>query len=269
MCSRFRNVCALLLALAVAAPLWAQRELRVCADGDNPPYSSRDLSGLDNKIAALMARDLNVKLTYYRSRMGRGYVRDVLNAGQCDLLVEVPSNFPQVLTTPPFYRSSYVFVTRRDRNLNIASFDDPRLHTVKIGVQIVAENYSPPGQSLGRRGIYANIVGFANTGEDAAEIINAVASGKVDVAIAWGPLAGYYAARQPVPLEIVAVSPAMDPPGIPFQYSISMGVRKGDTHLRDELSAFLVRRRAEIDSILRSYGVPRLDDASAGETARR
>jgi mxaJ protein len=266
MSSRYRSFCAAAALLLLATLAFAQRELKVCADGDNPPYSSRDLTGLDNKIAALLARDLKVKITYYWSRMGRGYIRDVLNARDCDLLIEVPTEFPLVLTTPPFYRSSYVFVTRRDRNLNIRSLDDPRLHELKIGVQIVAENYSPPGQALGRRGIFANIVAFKNTGKEAAEIIDAVANGKVDVAIAWGPLAGYFARQQHVALEIAPVSPAMDPPGIPFQYSMSMGVRKSDTQLRDELAAFLVRRKKEIDGILRTYGVPRID-TPATETA--
>lgn len=236
----------------------AQTELRVCADGDNMPYSNQKQQGLDNKIAELLARDMGAKLTYYWSRMGRGYIRDVLNAGKCDLLIEIPTDFRLVLTTPPYYRSSYVFVTRKDRNLRIVSLNDERLAKLQIGVQILAENYSPPGQALGKRGVYTNIVGFESTGEEAGNIISAVANGKIDVAIVWGPLAGFYAKRQQVSLVLTPVSPAIDPPGIPFTYAISMGVKKGNTQLRDQLTSFLERRKLDIDTILHDYNVPLL-----------
>jgi len=258
MSSAFRKLAVLLL-LGLASSAYAQRELRVCADGDNMPYSNKSQQGLDNKIAELLARDMGAKLTYYWSRMGRGYIRDVLNAGSCDLLIEVPTDFKLVLTTPAYYRSSYLFVTRKDRNLKLASLNDDRLHRFRIGLQILGENYSPPGRALARRGIFTNLVGFESTGDEAGEIVSSVAENKVDVAIIWGPLAGFYAAKQKTALELTPVSPAFDPPGIPFTYAISMGVKKGNTTLRDQLASFLTRRKKEIDSLLREYHVPLLE----------
>ncbi|HEX8926135.1 MAG TPA: quinoprotein dehydrogenase-associated putative ABC transporter substrate-binding protein [Terriglobales bacterium] len=258
MCSRFRNVVIAIALLCMCVGASAQTELRVCADGDNLPYSNQKQQGLENKIAELLARDMNARLTYYWSRMGRGYIRDVLNAGLCDVLIEIPTDFRHALTTPSFYRSSYVFITRKDRGLNISSLDDERLRSLRVGVQIVAENYSPPGRALGRRGIYSNLVGFEAAGDDAGKIVSAVANGTVDVAIAWGPLAGYYAAKQRIPLRISPVTPEVDGPGMPFTYAISMGVKQGNIALRDRLTQFLERDHEQIEAILRQYNVPLL-----------
>ena len=163
--------------------------------------------------------------------------------------------FPPVLTTPAYFRSSYVFVTAKSSRLHLQSFDDSILRTLKIGIQVLDDDYAPPAQALARRGVVGNILGFDSEGNDAGDIIRAVASRKVDVAIVWGPLAGYYAKRQSVPLELTPV-PAFDPPGIPFRYEISMGVRKNDTELRNRLAEFLQHRKSSIERILRSYSVP-------------
>ncbi len=159
------------------------------------------------RISELLARDLGRKLEYVWQRAGRGFVRENLDKGVCDVLVGVPAQFRPVLTTSPYYSSSYVFVSRKDRNLNIASFDDPRLKTMKIGVQVLDDDYAPPARALSRRQLTINIVGFDAAGEEAGDIIRAVANGKIDTAIVWGPLAGYYAARQRVPLRLTPVQP--------------------------------------------------------------
>src|SRR5437868_3222842 len=102
-------------------------ELRVCADPDNLPFSNRQQQGFENRIADLLARDLNAKVTYEWQRLGRGFVREVLNKGKCDVLLGIPQNFRALLTTKPYYRSDYVFVVRRDRGLHLTSFDDEQL----------------------------------------------------------------------------------------------------------------------------------------------
>jgi len=243
--------------LCLAGVIAAQQKLplKVCADPDNLPYSSRAHQGFENRIAQLLAHELNRTLIYHWSRMGRGFIRDVLNTRECDVLIEVPKTFPPVLTTPAYFRSSYVFVTAKSSRLHLQSFDDSILRTLKIGIQVLDDDYAPPAQALARRGVVGNILGFDSEGNDAGDIIRAVASRKVDVAIVWGPLAGYYAKRQSVPLELTPV-PAFDPPGIPFRYEISMGVRKNDTELRNRLAEFLQHRKSSIERILRSYSVP-------------
>jgi mxaJ protein len=170
-----------------------------------------------------------------------------------------------VLTTRPYYRSTYVFVSRKDRGLEIQSFDDPELRKLKIGVQLIGDDYqnTPPVHALSRRGIVGNLVGYTVYGDYSqpnppARIIDAVASGAVDIAVAWGPLAGYFARHSDIPLEIVPVSPAFDPPGLQFAFDISLGVRPDDRRLQQELQAVLDRRHAGIDSLLTRFGFPRV-----------
>jgi mxaJ protein len=256
MCSSFlRWVCISVLLFAVSA---FGRDLRVCADPDNLPFSNHKRQGFENQIAELVARDLHANLIYQWQRMGRGFVREYLNAGECELLIGVPANFKPVLTTSPYYRSTYVFVTRRDGHTKPESLDDPALRLLKIGVQVLEEDYTPPATALARRHLQNQIVGFETTGEDADSIIRAVADQKVDTAIVWGPLAGFFAKKYPS-LELTPVTPKVDPPALPFTFAIAMGVRKGNTALRDELENLIEARQSEIKNILDYYRVPQLE----------
>ena len=267
MSSRFRRLAAAaaalsLAALAAAAP--APRELRVCADPNNLPFTNRAGEGFENRIAELVARDLHARLSYTWWAQRRGFFRNTLNASLCDVVMGVPSDFEMARPTEPYYRSSYVFVTRRDRHLAIASLDDTVLRRLRIGVQLIGNDYmnTPPAHALSRRGMVANVVGYTVYGDytepnPPARIVDAVARGDVDVALVWGPLGGSFASRERVPLVVTPVSPEMDPPGIPLAYSISMGVRKKDDALRRELDRVIETRRTEIGRLLDAYGVPR------------
>jgi quinoprotein dehydrogenase-associated probable ABC transporter substrate-binding protein len=239
------------------------RKLRVCADPNNLPFSNRRLEGFENKIAELLARELDAEVEYAWRPQRRGFIRDTLKAGVCDLVVGLPSDFEMALTTEPYYRSTYVFVYRQDSGLKIKSFDDPALRRFSIGVQVIGDDgaNAPPAHALSNRSIAGNVRGYTVYGDYAedsppARIIDAVGAGEIDVAVAWGPLAGYFAKRQPVPLEIVAVSPRSDP-SLPFVYDISLGVRRGERAFKDELERALERRRVEVEKILDDYGVPR------------
>jgi mxaJ protein len=247
--------------LLIAANCGAQgRTIRVCADPDNLPYSNRQLQGYENKIAQLIGADLHATVKFFFARQRRGFVRNQLDKDACDLLVGIPQNFHQVLTTDPYFRSTYVFVSRKDRRLNLTSFDDPQLNNLRIGLQVLEEDYSPPAQALARRHIVSKLVGYESFGDEAGDIVRDVVRRKIDLAIVWGPLAGYYARRYRRLLEIRPVSPPFDPPGLPFTYAISMGVRKSDRQLRDRLNAALQHHRGEIERILKSYGVPELSE---------
>ncbi|HWR15937.1 MAG TPA: quinoprotein dehydrogenase-associated putative ABC transporter substrate-binding protein [Terriglobales bacterium] len=257
MCSRFLS-----LVLFFSLVSGAQAQLRVCADPDNLPFSNAKQQGFENKIAEVIARDLGQKLEYKWQRMGRGFVRNILNKKQCDVLLGIPAGFKPVLTTIPYYTSTYVFVNPA-QSATVNSFDDGRLKQMKIGVQVVSEDYAPPAIALGRRGLVANIVGFDNTGQDAFQVMDAVASKKVGVAVVWGPTAGFYSKLHPKQVKLTP-TPTRDGPGLPLTFAISMGVRKQDAELRDRLNAVLQKRRAEIERILKSYNVPLLVEA-AGE----
>lgn len=247
------------------------RVLRVCADPNNLPFSNERREGFENRIAELIARELDSRVEYTWWAQRRGFFRNTLNAGRCDLVPGIPSSFELALATRPYYRSTYVFVTRRDRNLHIESFDDTALAHLRIGVQLVGDDgtNTPPVHALSRRGYAAQLVGYSLYDDYArpnppARIIDAVASGEVDLAVAWGPLAGYFASRQPTPLVLRPVQPQIDLPFLPLIFDISMGVRRGDGALAAAVDSVMTRRRAEVDSILAAYRVPRLDAPVAG-----
>lgn len=265
---------ALALALIGAATLTAA-DLRVCADPENLPYSNRQQQGFENKLADLVGRELGRPIHYEWIPQRKPFFK-ALQQGACDLVMGVPSQFPLALTTQPYYRSSYVFASRRDRNLDVQSFDDPRLKTVRIGLQIVQEGDGdvPPAQALARRGILRNISWYPLnenylTTNQRTSLLQAVSRGQIDVAVVWGPLAGNFAKHSKVPLRLTKVSPQSEG-RIPFAFDMSMGVRPGDTKLAGTLNSIIRRRQVEIRRLLESYGVPLVNPHAAGPlTAKR
>lgn len=245
--------------------------LRVCADPNNLPFSNRAGEGFENRLAELVAGELHTTLSYTWWAQRRGFVRNTLRAGSCDLLLGIPTTSELALVTRPYYRSTYVFVQRKNGRPLVHSFDDAALRTLRIGVQYIGDDYTntPPAHALTARGIVRNVRGFSiygdyRTPDPPARILDALADRTIDVAVVWGPLAGYFARGARVPLEITPVTPQIDVPFLPFVFDISMGVRRSDPALRNTIDAILVRRRASIDSILARYGVPRVDAQRAG-----
>jgi len=236
----------------------AQRPLRICADPDNLPFSNRAQQGFDQRVAELLARDLHRKPEFVWARSRRGFIREQFNKNACDVLLGVPAGMRGVAVTQPYYASSYVFVTPARQHLQIASFTDPNLRGRRIGLQILEENLSPPSIPLIRAGHAPQLVGFNSFGADEGSVIRAVSDGKVGVAVVWGPVAGYFAARSRTPLTLTPVSPRRDISGTPFVYAIGMGVHQRDGALLDQLNRSIARHRPEIDRILASYHVPRV-----------
>jgi quinoprotein dehydrogenase-associated probable ABC transporter substrate-binding protein len=246
--------------------------LRICADPNNLPFSNQRLEGFENKIADLLAQDLGERVEYTWWAQRRGFFRNTLKAGMCDVVIGVPAGFEMALTTKPYYRSTYVFLSRKDRHLDVKSFDDPVLKKLRIGVQIIGDDQSnaPPAHALSRRNIVENVKGFTLYGDYSqpdppARIVDAVSAGDIDLAIVWGPLAGYFAKQSRAPMDVVPVSPQIDQPFLPFVFDISMGVRRGDQELRDQLDQFLEKRRPEIEKILQDYKVPRVDEREVAD----
>jgi mxaJ protein len=238
------------------------RLLRVCADPNNLPFSNEKREGFENKLVDLVAKDLGATVAYTWWAQRRGNVRETLNDGKCDLIPGIGSSLEMLATTRPYYRSTYVAVTRADRHLDIVSFDDPRLETLKIGVSMIGDDFNntPPAHALAKRGIVDNVRGYMVYGDYAkpapqADIVKAVASGEVDVAFVWGPVAGYFAARSPVPLTVKPLPP-FDGPQLPMVFDVSMGTRKDDRALRAEIDSVLARRSPEVKALLAGYGVP-------------
>jgi mxaJ protein len=255
------------MALMVPGVAGAQEPLRVCADPNNLPLSDDRHQGFENRIAELAARDFGRPLDYVWWAQRRGFIRNTLKAGVCDVLIGVPARSEQTLNTRPYYQSSYVFVARAERGLRVTSFDDPRLRQLRIGVQMIGNDFAntPPAHALSRRGIIDNVSGYMIYGDYAApdpagRIIEAVARGEVDLAVVWGPFAGYFAQHQPVPLSLDPIGASSEPEsGLRFAFDIAMGVRRDDKPLHRLLDGFIERRRPDIDAILAEYGVPRVD----------
>lgn len=259
-----RYVLVVATALMAAQPAQA-RELKVCADPNNLPFSNSSEAGFENKIARIVADELGATISWVWHAQRRGNVRETLNEGLCDLIPGVASSLEMLGTTRPYYRSSYVAVAREGPLSELRSFDDERLRQLKIGVQLIGDDgaNSPPAHALSRRQLIANLRGYTIYGDysDRAPqraIIVAVANGDVDLAFVWGPTAGYFSKQEKVPLTLTAVEPRTDGPTLPMVFDISMGVRKADLALRREIDAALRKRATEVENVLSDYGVPLL-----------
>lgn len=215
-----------------AAALPAPPALRVCADPNDLPYSNARAEGFENRLALLIAGDLGLRVEFvWRDQRG-GSARNTLTAGLCDALLGVRSGSGEGLeTTRPYYRSTYVFVTRAGAR---------RARAMKAPLRLVSDRPGPP--SAGEPGPRAGLA------------IEAVDRGDVDVAVAWSPLAGWFARRARHPLALSPVPPPDGP--FPFAFDVSIGVRKEDAALRDKLDAALTRRAVEVRALLEEYGIP-------------
>jgi mxaJ protein len=239
------------------------KELRVCGDPNNMPFSNEKLEGIENKVAEVIAKDLGETVTYFWWPHQRGVVKRVLNARHCDIMLGIPKGYDLVTWTRPYYRTGYVMAYRKDRKLKLRSLDDPALKTLKIGVQV----NTPPHEALGRRGIADNVVGYQlmfdsnfHAEDYPGKVVEDVLAGTVDVAMVWGPIAGYFAKKKGAPLEIVPIDDPSDSTAR-FAFDISMGVRKGDKERKEQLEGALARRHDEIEHVLADFGVPLLPAA--------
>ncbi len=257
MSSRFRRaIFATLTALGFSAGSAFARELKVCAEPNNMPFSNDHGEGFENKIAELVASDMGATAKFVWAYEWRGFVRKGLNAGLCDIIPGVPASLDRVTPTNPYYMASYAFV-QPDNVAPITSFDDAKLRNVRIGVQLVGNDSAntPPMNELARRKIIGGIRGYMVIGDwskpdPLLPIIDGVARHDVDIALVWGPVADYYSALQSPPLRVTHIDnlPTMS-------FPISMAVRKNDVALAKELNRSLERRKDDIIKILAEYHI--------------
>ena len=262
--SSFAGLAAVALVLLCARPGRAlaeeAKQLRVCGDPNNLPFSNEKLQGIENKIADVIAKDLGLTVAYTWWPHQRGVVKRALNTLRCDVMLGIPKGYDPVLWTKPYYRTGYVLAYRKDRGLKIHSLDDPQLKTLKIGVQV----NTPPHDALGQRGIADNVVGYQlmfdsnfHAEDYPGKVVEDLIAGQLDVALVWGPIAGYFAKKKAAPIEIVVLEGKPDSVER-FAFDISMGVRKKDTELKAKLEESLARKHDEITHILEDFGVPLL-----------
>ena len=240
------------------------KALRVCADPDNLPFSNRQKQGFENRIATLVAAELGIPLAYTWWPQRRGFLRGTLNARRCDVVIGIPAGHPMALTTGAYYSSPYVVVSRIQEALQIASLDDPLLKRLRIGVY----QNSPVDFVLGRQGMVANVIGYSTFYDGRInypeKIIEDVTSGRIDVAVVWGPAAGYFVGQQADTLALAPVAiPRLEGEGEAEVFAMAMGVRKTDASLHAVLETVLRTKGDDIRHVLQQHGVP-LDTQGAG-----
>lgn len=268
--SRCRLTLTAVLCLASASALSAQERpapmteglLRVCADPDNLPSSDSTGAGFENKLAELMAKTWNSKLQYTWWAAPRGIGR-MLNGKYCDVMLQAPAGYEIAGLTRPYYRTSYAFVQRKDAAHMVKSLDDPELKKMKIGVHLFANDQenTPPAMALSAHGVVGNLKGYGTayfgSTDRPSQIIEAVRDKEVDIAIVWGPIAGFYNTQLKADLALTAIENDTVS-NIPFAYSMAMGTRRGEAQFRDSLQKFLDTKGPEIQALLKEFGVPLL-----------
>ncbi|HEY0420290.1 MAG TPA: substrate-binding domain-containing protein [Acetobacteraceae bacterium] len=250
------------LARAQRAELVAPAELRVCADPHNLPFSNSAREGFENRIAELIGAELNLPVSYTWFPQVVGFVRNTLRARECDLVMGTVSGDAVMDNTNPYYHSAYMIVTRAADGIAARSLGDPALAGKRIG--IVAA--TPPTDLLLRHGLMEHVRSYALAVDTRVEnparaMLQDVADGAIDVALVWGPVAGYAIAHDHLPLAAAFITPE---PGAPrLDYRITMGVRAGEPEWRRRINQAIARRQPEIRAVLAEYGVPTVDETPA------
>lgn len=265
------GLAALTAGAAAQDPPAARTALRVCQDPNNLPFSNVKGEGIENKIAEVFGKSLGLPVIYYSFPQRLAFIRNTLKfklPGQeypCDIVIGVPAEYDQVSATKPYYRSTYALVFPKGKGLDqVASGEDflkvdpAKLSKMRIGIY----DRSPASAWLAKHKLVDQGVPYpvmnADPDQYPGEIIEKdLAAGKIDVAIVWGPIAGYYAQRVKTPE--LAVVPLKSEPGVQFDYQIAMGVRYGEREWKQQVEGLIESNRSQIQAILKDYGVPVVD----------
>ena len=262
-----RALCAALTLGLTAAPslpraqtgeLVATDALRICADPSDLPFSNDKGEGFENKIAALLGRTLDRPVNYVFFPQVQGFVRNTLRAGRCDLVMGAAAGDGLLQNTNPYYHTTYVMVFRRDAEPPPERLDDPRMRGLRLG----AIARTPPVDLLARHGLldrtrFYRLAVDTRIETPGADLVRAVAKGDLDVALVWGPIAGYQAKVEGLPIQLRALE--SEPGAMRMDFLITMGVRGEDPEWRRRINAFIRDKQSDIETILSEYGVPLLD----------
>ena len=265
-------VCLPVAALAQATEQPPLKALRVCQDPNNLPFSSEKGGGIENRIAELFARQLNVPVEYFSFPQRMGFVRNTLRyklPGQdyrCDLILGVPSGWEQASATKPYYRSTYALVFRKGGGFDSVSSGSEFLAKVKEmerKPRIGLYDKSPASAWVAKHDLVDAAVVYPILSADPAQfpgqiVAKSLARGEIDVAVVWGPIAGYYATH--VPGTEFVVVPLKSEPGVRFHYAIAMGVRYGEPKWKAQIEELIDSNQEALHDILEEYGVPLVDE---------
>ncbi len=251
----------------------ARKALKVCQDPNNMPFSNLQGEGIENKMAELFGKALGLPVSYYSFPQRLAFIRNTLRYKlpgedfRCDIVMGVPVGFDQVSVTKPIYRSTYALVFAKGRGLDAVktqadflALDKAVLQKLRIGVY----DKSPASEWLNRHQLTEQGVPYPIMSPDPqqypGEIIEKdLSAGKIDVAIVWGPIAGYFAQRVKSP-ELVLV-PMRSEAGVRFAFQMAMGVRYGEREWKQQVEGLIDSQRTGIEAILKEFGVPLVDES--------
>ena len=257
--------------LFTASTCFAEEKFKVCSDPLNPPYSEKNGSGFENKIAELFAKELNqtVEYTWFPQRIG--FIRNTLTANlpdsdqyKCDVIMGVPAGYDRTLTTKPYYQSTYALLIAKNRGWDdinsltqIAELDDEHRGELRIAMF----DRGPGTTWLQQNDLIDKGIPYQTmTGDDknnvAMQIDKDIRAGKIDMVILWGPMAGYVISNSPK--DSYTVIPMQSEPGMKFNFPIAMGVRYGDKARKEQLNKLIDQNMQKIQEILASYNIPLL-----------
>jgi mxaJ protein len=230
-------------------------EFRVCTDPDNMPFSNNKQEGFEDKIAAVLAEDLKLPLSFMYAFNRFGFLRNTIKANRCDVIMGVPPDYDPLLTSKPYYRTGHVFVWRQESGYDITGYDSPDLKKGLVGVT----DKSPITVPLNDNGIIGNAKPYRiqrDLNKKPSEMIDDLAQGDIDVAVAWGPIGGYFAKQSKVPM-VVKLAPEYEKSNARGKsyWNISIGVRHGDKERMKMIQGALDRNQDKIQKILSDYGV--------------
>jgi mxaJ protein len=275
-----RIAAAAALVMCVLAPLAAAQDkaperkaFRVCQDPNNLPFSNTKGEGIENRIAEVFGKALGLPVTYYSFPQRLAFIRNTLRYKlpgddyPCDIVMSVPVGFDQVSATKGYYRSTYALVFPKGKGLDevkssadFLALGKDRVSKLRIGIY----DRSPASEWLTKHGLIESGVPYQIMNADPEQypgdiIEKDLAAGKLDVAIVWGPIAGFFAKRIKTPA--LAVVPMKSEPGVRFDFQMAMGVRYGEREWKQQVESLLETKQAEIRAILEEFGVPLVDES--------
>ena len=248
----------------VTGEVGVKSSLRVCADPNNLPYSNQELEGYENKIANLFAKklgDIPVLYTWYP--MTSGFVRRTLNAKTCDLIITFPAIHEFVQNSNPFFSSSYVMMTLEEKNINIKSLSDPIIKEKNYKIGII--HATPPTSHVAKNKLFEQAKFYLQAADPRkqkpwADITNDLVNGELDIAILWGPYAGYEAKLAKKKIKLVPLTKEEKVGRGTMVYRFTMGIRRNEPEWGKTINNLIKDNQSEINEILREYNIPLLDN---------
>ncbi|WP_119168458.1 methanol oxidation system protein MoxJ [Algihabitans albus] len=254
-----------------ATDMEAEGSLRVCSSTQDAPFSDADATGFENRIAGIVAEAMGRELEHVWIDKAAIYlVRDGIDDGKCDVVMGVDQNDPRLLTSIPYYRTSYVFVSREDRGFDGEKWQDADT----AGIERFSYRFHSPAETILKySGKYENNLAYSRSlinfksrrnqyiNVPAERVVAEVVDGHADVAIAFASAVARYVTKASTPLRMQIITndiERLDGKIIPLTYAQSIGVAKRVPDLVEEINAALQESAAEIRAVLEEEGVPLL-----------